>query len=49
MNVKPEWKQGLNCAEHVGINHGLIFILKVEVLKQVVRVEFDLVYGRKNC
>lgn len=53
MSVKPEWKQGPDCAGLVGINHGLIFSLRVEALKQVVRVEiegecYDLIYGWKN-
>lgn len=53
MSVEPEWKQGPDCAGCAGINYGLIFILRGEALKQVVRVEIegechDLIYGWKK-
>lgn len=53
MSVEPEWKQGPDCAGCAGINYGLIFILRGEALKQVVRVEiegecYDLIYGWKK-
>lgn len=54
VSVELEWEQGQDCLGYVDFNVGLLFILRVEALKQVVGVEIekwechDLIYGWKK-
>lgn len=54
MSGRAGEEQGAGYLGHVGFNVGLVFILRVEALKQMVGVEIegwechDLVHGWKN-